>query len=262
MKKLFIIPAIAAGLVALASPASAHTPTISAKCQTLSVQLKWYEAATVTVTIDGTPTVKKFEGDWSGTFTGVKSWSVQIDDRGTKYDVNQSGTFVDCTPPSTTVPTTTMPVPTTTAPVETPFDVTVTQTRGWFGNDCDTNTAWVQFVNDGTKADRVSVGGHVVDVPAHGFARVNLTAIPGGFLAGPVTSFVDNAVVMVNGLDGDGLGDVHPTCASSVVLNRQTLDQPVTQLAFTGAKTTAMVLVGVMLLGAGFALAALGRKAV
>ncbi len=235
MKKLLLIPAALASLLVMASPASAHTPTITAKCQTLNVELRWYEEATVTVTIDGAPTVKKFEGDWSGKFTGTKSWSVQIDDRGTKYDLEQSGTFEDCTPPSTT----TQPVPTTTAPVETPFDVTVTMTRGFFGNDCDTNTAWIQFVNDGSKADRVSVGGRVVDVPAGGFARVNLTAIPGGFLAGPITSFVDDAPVIVTGLEGDGLGDVHPTCASSVVLNRQIVDQPVTQLAFTGPGRTA-----------------------
>ena len=183
---------------------------------------------------------------------------MKVDDRGTKYDVNQSGTFVDCTPPTTTAP-----VPTTTAPVETPFDITVTQTVGFFGSDCDTNTAWVQFVNDGNRADRVSVGGAEVDVPANGFARVNLFNLGDGrFTFGPVTSLVNNANYEVrNAPQIDGTGAVSVVCASSVVLNRQILEPPVA-LAYTGARTTAMVLVGVMLLGFGFALAALGRKAV
>ena len=198
MKKLLIMPAALASLLAMASPASAHTPTITAECSTLTVDLKWYEqGSTVTVTIDGEQSTETFGPDWSGTFTGRQSWSVTVDNNGPKkdkYDFERSGKFVDCTPSTTS---TTQPVPTTTAPVETPFDVTVTMTRGFFGNDCDTNTAWVQFVNDGSKADRVSVGGRVVDVPAGGFARVNLTAIPGGFLAGPITSFVDDAPVIV-----------------------------------------------------------------
>ncbi len=261
MKKLLIIPAALASFLAMASPASAHTPTITAECESLSIDLKWYEqGSTVTVTIDGVSTTETFGPNWDDEFTGQQSWSVVVDNNGPKqdkYDIERSGEFVDCTPATTTsmpTPTTSMPVP-----VETPFDVTVTMTRGFFGNDCDTNTAWIQFVNDGSKADRVSVGGHVVDVPAGGFARVNLTAIPGGFLAGPITSFVDDAPVYVTGLEGDGLGDVHPTCASSTVLNRQIVEQPQT-LAFTGAKTAAMGFAGVLLFGFGLVLAAVGRK--
>ncbi len=262
MKKLLIIPAALAALMAMASPASAHTPTITAKCESLSIDLKWYEeGSTVTVTIDGESKSTKFGPDWSGEFTGQQSWSVVVDNNGPKkdkYDLERSGTFEDCTPATTT----TQPVPTTTAPVETPFDVTVTMTRGFFGNDCDTNTAWIQFVNDGSKADRVSVGGHVVDVPAGGFARVNLTAIPGGFLAGPITSFVDDAVVIVTGLEGDGLGDVHPTCASSVVLNRQIVETPQT-LAFTGpGRTAGLSALAALLIFVGAMTLMLGRKLV
>jgi hypothetical protein len=261
MKKLLIIPAIAAGLVALASPASAHTPTISAKCQTLSIDLKWYESATVTVTIDGQATTEKFEGDWSDTFTGTKTWSVSVDDRGKKYDFTQSGTFEDCAPPSTTVPTT------TTAPVETPLDVVKASanTTAWFGYECDTPepTAWVQFINTGDADDTGHVSTRSFRIPAHGRAQVTLTGLGNGvFLMGPVA--VDaGAIVVNNAPEANGLGDVQITCASSAVLNRQVVGQPVTQLAFTGpGQVRVLSMVAAVLIFVGAMSIALGRKAV
>jgi len=268
MKKLLLIPAALASLLAMASPASAHTPTISAKCQTLTVDLKWYEEGSkVTVVLDGKSTTEKFGPDFHAEYTGTKSWTVKVDNKGGKddpYDYERSGTFEDCTPPSTTVPTTTMPVTTTTAPVETPVEVVRSaNTTAWFGYECDIPepTAWVQFINTGDADDTGHVSTRSFRIPAHGRAQVTLTGLGNGvFLMGPVA--VDaGAIVVNNAPEANGLGDVQITCASSAVLSRQVVEQP-TVLAFTGARTTAMVLVGVMLLGAGFTLAALGRKAV
>lgn len=264
MKKLLIIPAALAALMAMASPASAHTPTITAKCESLSIDLKWYEeGSTVTVTIDGESKSTKFGPDWSGEFTGQQSWSVVVDNNGPKkdkYDLERSGTFEDCTPATTT----TQPVPTTTAPVETPFDVTVTQTVAYFDHDCDTQSAWVQFVNGGTKADRVSVGGQEVDVPAGGFARVNLFNLGGyRFTFGPVASFVNNAPVPVTfAPEIDGTGAVSVVCIDTVVQTRQVIEQPQT-LAFTGpGRTGALSALAALLIFVGAMTLMLARKLV
>lgn len=257
MKKILIVPVLAAAaLAAMAGPASAHTPTITAECSTLSVDLRWYETgSTVTVVVDGATTTATFGPNWSGEFTGTKSWTVTVDNHGgerDRYDIERHGRFTDCTP---TTSSTTVPTPSTTVPVETPFDVAVTQTRGWFGHDCTTTTAWVQFVNGGTLADRVAVGTHVVDVPAGGFARVNLDHVGGGtFAMGPVSSLVNNAPVVVELADVEALGDVHPVCLDTAVETRTVTPAPTapTALAFTGARTNIMsaIAAGLIFVGA------------
>lgn len=256
MKKLLtLIPVAAATLIGVAAPAHAHTPSITSKCQTLTVDLKWYEDdSTVTVTIDGTPTTISFDDDYHATFTGTKTWAVAVDNNGEGYDLAQSGTFDPCTPATTST--------TTTTPVQ--IDIQVTQTRGFYGYDCDTKSAWVEFRNDGTADDRVSVAGREVRVPANGFGRINLDRLADGrFLYGPIASLVDNAPVTVERRPViDATGAVSTPC---VYLDTAVESRELPQtLAFTGfgAAERAGLAVGLLVIGAGLMLATQGRKAV
>lgn len=166
-------------------------------------------------TIDGESKSTKFGPDWSGEFTGQQSWSVVVDNNGPKkdkYDIERSGQVRRLHPGHHDHDARADHVRSGRDAV----DVTVTQTAAYFDHDCETSSAWVQFVNGGTKADRVSVGGQVVDVPANGFARINLFNLGGyRFTFGPVTSLVNNANVDVTfAPEIDGTGAVS-TCAST-----------------------------------------------
>ena len=71
-------------LVATAAPASAHTPTVTASCDSLHVDLKSYPDATVTVTIDDREVASEdFQGSFDKTFTfdgsTSHSWEVVVD---------------------------------------------------------------------------------------------------------------------------------------------------------------------------------------
>lgn len=258
MKKILtLIPVAAAALIGVAAPAHAHTPSITSKCQTLTVDLKWYEDdSTVTVTIDGTPTTISFDEDYHATFTGTKTWAVTVDNNGEGYDLDQAGTFDPCTPSTSTTA-----VPTTTT---VQIDIQVTQTRGFYGYDCDTKSAWVEFRNDGTADDRVSVAGREVRVPANGFGRINLDRLADGrFLYGPIASLVDNAPVTVERrplIDATGAVSIPCVYLDTAVESRE-LPQT---LAFTGfgAAERAGLALGLLVIGAGLMLATQGRKAV
>ncbi|MGZ4725020.1 MAG: LPXTG cell wall anchor domain-containing protein [Ilumatobacteraceae bacterium] len=154
MRKSLITIGIVAGVLAFATPAFAHTPTVTPSCTGLSVTAFLYEGASnnnrVTTTIDGVATVADFGGGYSHTFnwsqTVPHTWSVVIDaDRftgdPTAYDTTFSGTWQACQPAPTTTtstttttttttttvaPTTTTTAPTTTAPTTTPAGSTTT----------------------------------------------------------------------------------------------------------------------------------------
>lgn len=253
MKKLLILPLAAAAIALTAVPASAHTPNIEAKCQTLTVDLKWYEQGSkVTVTIDGVSTTKAFgpnyHAELSGTIDGRlgKTWSVKVDNNGPKhdrYDFEQSGTFVDCTP-ATTSTTSTTTVPVVTAPPVIPAPATV----GFFVFDCTIRLGAVQFVNDSPTTDHLSVGGTPLDVPGNGFARLSLDTLEGStVMLGPVHSYVTNEPVVVNGRESvNALGDVTTTCLDTAVLDRAPVATPV--LAFTGARSNIMAAVAAVLI--------------
>lgn len=246
MKKLLILPLAAAAIALTAVPASAHTPNIEAKCQTLTVDLKWYEeGSTVTVTIDGVASSTKFGPNYSDTFEGEQSWSVKVDNNGPeedKYDQSFKGTFEDCTPATTT---TTAPPVVTAPPVE-PAPV-LPQTTGFYVFDCATRTGAVQFVNDGAAPDHLSVGGTPLDVPANGFARLTLDTLEGTtVMLGPVASLVTNNPVQINGRESvDSFGDVTSTCLDTAVLDRAPAPQT---LAFTGARSNIMAAVAAVLI--------------
>ncbi|MGZ4671813.1 MAG: LPXTG cell wall anchor domain-containing protein [Ilumatobacteraceae bacterium] len=154
MRKSLITIGIVAGVLAFATPAFAHTPTVTPSCTGLSVTAFLYEGASnnnrVTTTIDGVATVADFGGGYSHTFnwsqTVPHTWSVVIDaDRftgdPTAYDTTFSGTWQACQPAPTTTtstttttttttttvaPTTTTTAPTTTAPTTTTAGSTTT----------------------------------------------------------------------------------------------------------------------------------------
>ncbi|MGF0114775.1 LPXTG cell wall anchor domain-containing protein [Promicromonospora sp. Marseille-Q5078] len=80
--------AVGGMLVATAAPASAHTRDVNATCDTLSVSLKAYQQATVTVVIDDERVVDNeyFEHDYPATngaktfpLEGAMEWSVTVD---------------------------------------------------------------------------------------------------------------------------------------------------------------------------------------
>lgn len=122
MKKTLIsLTLAAAGFVALAAPASAHTPQVSHNCSeagaTLTVHLVQYEPGS-TVTVNGVKSVfGTAEYDTTVTLgdgTTAKTWTVSIDNRGDgmnkadKFDSVFTDTVAACV----------TPVPTTTAPLE------------------------------------------------------------------------------------------------------------------------------------------------
>lgn len=255
-KTLTLISLTVAAVAAMAGPASAHTPTVTSSCSTLTVELRWYEPGShVTVTVDGDTTTATFDGDYTETYTGKSAWTVDVDNNGDGYDSHHTGRFVDCTPPTT--------VPSTTTVIELPTPVAVPKLTAVFGNDCDTRSAWVQFDNTGTADDRVSVAGRLVDVPANGLARVNLQAYTDTeFFYAPISSLVTNTPVEVRNAPAvDSTGLAHATCTylDIAVLDRQVVDQP-TVLAFTGARSEAMAAAGVSAIVVGAALVALGRR--
>lgn len=94
----------AAGAVAAAQlPADAHTPTISVYCDEVYLDLYAYDTDTLlTVTIDGAVTSVRFTGNLERTFRGDRTWRVQVDNRGRDFDLDRSGVFEDCAPPTTT----------------------------------------------------------------------------------------------------------------------------------------------------------------
>ena len=102
------------GVIALAAPAAAHTPQVSATCSDLSVRLDSYEEGRgqydrtpnkVTITVDTATLVtenfgRSFYRDVSlGDKTLAHAWTVVIDAVGTGYDRTFSGTSTPCAPP-------------------------------------------------------------------------------------------------------------------------------------------------------------------
>lgn len=105
--------------------ADAHTPTISTTCLSVTVDLFRYDRATrLVVVVDGRQVESTtFSGGYRRTFTGSSSWRVTIDNAGTEYDLDRSGTFGPCaTTTSTSSSTTSRPI------VLLPFDPPATTT--------------------------------------------------------------------------------------------------------------------------------------
>lgn len=112
---------ILAWLALTAEPSDAHTPTVEARCGTLTVNLRAYDEFTsVVVRINGTAVVREnFSGDWQRTLqapTTSYRWSLAVDNVESFWDVDTSGD-VTCTPASTT--STSTSTTTTAAPVTT-----------------------------------------------------------------------------------------------------------------------------------------------
>lgn len=119
--------AVIVGVLAFATPAFAHTPSVTPSCSGLAVSLVAYEGTStnnrVTTTIDNVATVTDFGASYSHTFnwsqTAPHTWSVVIDanrstGNATAYDRSFSGTWQACQPAPTTTTTTTTVAPTTT----------------------------------------------------------------------------------------------------------------------------------------------------
>lgn len=109
--KAIILPAAAVALIAIAQPADAHIPTVTADCRMLSVELVDYEPGTVaSITIDGKTTRHTFTGDWAGgapyPSDKAHTWKVTVDNRGDgvrdEWDQTWSGTTTPCVTPTTT----------------------------------------------------------------------------------------------------------------------------------------------------------------
>ncbi|MEP7046687.1 MAG: hypothetical protein ABI949_08415, partial [Ilumatobacteraceae bacterium] len=131
MRKYLTTIAVTVGVLAFATPAVAHTPSVTPSCSGLALSLVNYEGPDtnnrVTTTIDNVATTADFGGSYSHTTnwsqTVPHTWSVVIDanrttGEPTTYDVSFSGTWQACqTAPTTTTtvaPTTTTVAPTTT----------------------------------------------------------------------------------------------------------------------------------------------------
>ncbi|WP_402468666.1 LPXTG cell wall anchor domain-containing protein [Isoptericola aurantiacus] len=108
MKRILASTATAAlalgGLaVAVAAPASAHTPKVNATCEALTVDLDSYRGATVTVTIDEVEVAaEEFQDAWDGEFafdpaSEAHDWSVDVDAWDDEYyDWDDAGTTTPC----------------------------------------------------------------------------------------------------------------------------------------------------------------------
>ncbi|MCP2265213.1 hypothetical protein ACFQHV_18610 [Promicromonospora thailandica] len=91
----------------MAAPASAHTPSVSADCGFVNVDLKYYSGANVTVVIDGeTREDTEFSNGFQGRYDNLAldaahDWTVTVDAYDNdKYDWTQSGSIPACqTPP-------------------------------------------------------------------------------------------------------------------------------------------------------------------
>ena len=138
MKKSLTIIAVIGGVLAFATPALAHSPSVAPSCSGLAVSFVSYEGPStnnrVTITIDDGVTVADFGGSYSHTFnwsqTVPHTWSVVIDSNRstgnpTQYDASFSGEWQECkTAPTTT--TTVAPTTTTVAPTTTTVEPTTT----------------------------------------------------------------------------------------------------------------------------------------
>jgi hypothetical protein len=95
------------GMIASAAPASAHTPSVSADCGFVNVNLQYYSGAKVTVVIDGeTVEDKEFSPGFEARYDGLAldaahEWTVTVDAYDDdKYDWTESGSIGVCeTPP-------------------------------------------------------------------------------------------------------------------------------------------------------------------
>lgn len=110
MKKLLAGGSLAVlafgGMIATAAPASAHTPEVTADCGWVDVNLRAYQQAKVTVTIDGEIVHEaEFTGQFTKKFEGLAldeahDWSVVVDAydgyQGTQFDWEDSGELVPC----------------------------------------------------------------------------------------------------------------------------------------------------------------------
>lgn len=112
-----LLAAIVAGgaLVAFAAPASAHTPTITSTCTTVTVDLDQYEpGSTVTVQIgSSTPKTSVFgEAHYRATVAldPSRTYQVTVDNRADGVHDEWDRTWSSTAPPC--VPTTTKPAPT------------------------------------------------------------------------------------------------------------------------------------------------------
>lgn len=122
MKKTLIsLTLAAAGFVALAAPASAHTPQVSHDCttagSTLTVHLVQYEKGS-TVTVNGSKSTFG-QAEYKSTFNlgpadKAHTWTVVIDNKGDGFNKADKfdSTFTDTVKPCV------VPVPTTTVPLE------------------------------------------------------------------------------------------------------------------------------------------------
>jgi hypothetical protein len=105
------------GMIATATSASAHTPSVSADCGFVNVDLKYYSGASVTVVIDGeTVAQEEFPNEYQARFDGLAldkahEWTVTVDAYDNdKYDWSQSGSIGVCqTPPPAEVVTPVVP---------------------------------------------------------------------------------------------------------------------------------------------------------
>ncbi|WP_285100566.1 hypothetical protein [Promicromonospora sp. MEB111] len=108
------------GMIASAAPASAHTPSVSADCGFVNVDLKYYNGAKVTVVIDGqTVEDTEFSNGFQKLYPDLAldkahEWTVTVDaydgQGGTQYDWTESGSIGVCqTPPPAEVVTPVIP---------------------------------------------------------------------------------------------------------------------------------------------------------
>ncbi|GAA2245147.1 hypothetical protein GCM10010413_55960 [Promicromonospora sukumoe] len=109
------------GMIATATSASAHTPSVSSDCGFVNVDLKYYQDAKVTVVIDGvTVEDTEFNGGFQKRYEEnlgldkAHEWTVTVDAYdgrdGTQYDWSQSGSIGVCqTPPPAEVVTPVVP---------------------------------------------------------------------------------------------------------------------------------------------------------
>jgi LPXTG-motif cell wall-anchored protein len=205
MKKSLTTIAVMFGILAFATPALAHTPSVAPSCSGLAVSLVSYEGSSpnnrVTTTIDSVATVTDFGGSYSHTFswsqTVPHTWSVVIDanrstGNATQYDRSFSGTWQACqTAPTTTTtvapttttvaPTTTTDAPTTTtvAPAATPVEPTTTIVEA----ETPTTTTIVASEAPAAPTTTVSLVASEAPIPTTAVAQLPSTGYASGTIA-------------------------------------------------------------------------------
>lgn len=108
LRKTISLPALVILIVVVsaalwASVATAHTPAVTAKCDTLTVHLTDYDrGSTVTVEIGESTTKATFARDYERTFTGAGAYRVIVDNAGRGYDGEWKGNLASCAPATTT----------------------------------------------------------------------------------------------------------------------------------------------------------------